>query len=454
MSTFRLREIALPGLEVPLLRPAIPAATYADRCRRAVAAAGCDWLVVYADREHVSNIVFLTGFEPRFEEALLLLHRDGRKIVVTGNESVSYVPVSPLADLEVMLAQSLSLMAQDRTIAPRLADVLAAAGIAKGNSVGLVGWKYIEPEEGEPPETAHFVPSFVVDVLRKLVGADGVRDATAVLMHPVTGVASIVDADQIAAFEWAAARASAAVWRVIENARPGAVDFEVAAAMGYAGEPMTCHFMLASAPPGTPVIGLSSPSGRRLAEGDGVTTAIGYWGGLSARAGLLKADDEGFLATSAAYMDGLAAWYGAARLGAAGGDIRTATVEALARGELRSALNPGHLGGYGEWLHSPVRPGSTEAIASGMVVQVDVIPVPMPDGWTLNCEDAIVFADAALRTEISERHPEVFARMMARRAFVEGTIGVDLDASILPLSTTPLCLAPFWLRPGNLLARG
>jgi hypothetical protein len=33
-------------------------------------------------------------------------------------------------------------------------------------------------------------------------------------------------------------------------------------------------------------------------------------------------------------------------------------------------------------------------------------------------------------------------------------IGVELKDSILPLSSTPLCLAPFWLMPRQLLARG
>ncbi len=30
-------------------------------------AAGLDFLVVYADREHSANLAYLTGFDPRFE---------------------------------------------------------------------------------------------------------------------------------------------------------------------------------------------------------------------------------------------------------------------------------------------------------------------------------------------------------------------------------------------------
>ena len=66
-----LREVAIPSFGVPLDPPRIPAATYEKRCDDAYAKAGCDWLVVYADREHLANIAFLSGHDPRFEDCLL-----------------------------------------------------------------------------------------------------------------------------------------------------------------------------------------------------------------------------------------------------------------------------------------------------------------------------------------------------------------------------------------------
>ncbi|MBQ6855617.1 MAG: aminopeptidase P family N-terminal domain-containing protein, partial [Lachnospiraceae bacterium] len=36
-----------------------------------------DVLMVYGDREHGANYAYLTGFETRFEESILVLHRDG-----------------------------------------------------------------------------------------------------------------------------------------------------------------------------------------------------------------------------------------------------------------------------------------------------------------------------------------------------------------------------------------
>ena len=86
-----------------------------------------------------------------------------------------------------------------------------------------------------------------------------------------------------------------------------------------------------------------------------------------------------------------------------------------------------------------------------MPFQVDIIPTPLKAGWALNCEDGIVIADAGLRAELAERHPETFARIAARRDFMRAELGVPLKDVILPLSSTPLYLPPFWLRPGHVL---
>ena len=88
-----------------------------------------------------------------------------------------------------------------------------------------------------------------------------------------------------------------------------------------------------------------------------------------------------------------------------------------------------------------------------MPFQVDVIPTPLPTGWALNCEDGVVFANAALRAELRDRHPAVAERIEARRKFVGDELGIAIRDSILPLSSTPLCLPPFWLAAGRLLTQ-
>lgn len=443
-----LRPVALPAFGTPTSLPAIPAESYAARALRLVARAGTDWVVVYADREHAANMLFLTGFEPRFEEALVVLGRDGRRAILLGNETMDYAVDCRLPGARLLLAQSLSLMGQDRSRAPSLVAALLAAGLAAGQSVGLAGWKY--PEAGE--FEGFVVPHHIVAALAAAVGgAAGIRDVTRCLMDPADGERTINDADQIAVFEWAAARASEAVWRILAAARPGMTEAEAAAAMGYAGEPLSCHVMMSSTALG-PAAGLRSPRAVVMPGGAGVTTAVGYWGGLSARAGMLSdaAAAAGFLDRARGYFAALCAWYGAAGIGATGGEICARVTARLAACGLRPALNPGHLASYDEWSHSPVQPASAIALRSGMVLQVDVIPVPLPAGQMLNCEDAVAIADAALCRDIAARHPAAWARIEARRRFLAEAIGLALKPEILPLSNTPLCLPPDWSRPGEL----
>jgi hypothetical protein len=81
-------EIVLPEFGLPREQPIIPAATHEARiaaARQRSAAAGYDALLVYADREHFANMAYLTGFDPRFEESLLILTEDKLTLLV-GNE--------------------------------------------------------------------------------------------------------------------------------------------------------------------------------------------------------------------------------------------------------------------------------------------------------------------------------------------------------------------------------
>jgi hypothetical protein len=111
----------------------------------------------------------------------------------------------------------------------------------------------------------------------------------------------------------------------------------------------------------------------------------------------------------------------------------------------KPALNPGHLVSFDEWVHSPVRQGSTEQFFSGMALQCDIIPTPLPDSRGLNCEDTVAIADEALRNEIATEYPELWARITARREFMANQLGIQLKPEVLPLSVAPAYLPPFWL---------
>jgi Xaa-Pro aminopeptidase len=424
------------------------------RAKTAYQRAGVDWVAVYADREHFANMAFLSGFEPRFEEAFLLLGGEGRRILVVGNESRGYVGNARLPGLDIRLGQSLSLMGQDRTKEPRLADTLADLGIKRGDSVGLIGWKYLDPEEDEDFANAFYVPAAYVEMFKRRVGSSGeIRDATRVLMHPEVGLRATIDADQIAAFEWAAVRCSRSLWKILSGVREGESEYEAVRRMEYEGDPLNVHTMFASSPTGEPVVGLRSPTSRRLERGDSVTSAIGYWGALSCRAGLVSQGNDEFLVAARAYFAALATWYDVADIGTTGGEVHAAVVDRLAEGRLNAALNPGHLTGHEEWMHSPIRPKSQEKLRSGMPFQVDIIPTKVPRNWALNCEDPVVLADQSLRDALKGKHADCFARVEMRRKFMRDALGVEIRPNILPLSATPLCLPPFWLEASQILVR-
>jgi hypothetical protein len=440
-----LKPLPTPEFTFVETQPAIPTEEYERRLSALYAAAHADWVAVYADREHYANLVYLLNFDPRFEEALLLLGPGGRRVLVLGNEDMGYTSVLPFP-VELVLCQTFSLSGQPRQTSANLKAVLSALGLCLGQTVSLVGWKYLEQGESDDPATPAFVPAFIVDVLRSLVSPGGrVVDGTALLMHPQHGLRAFNSAAQIAAFEWAARNAAAAVFGVLRLARPGMSEMGAMQHMRYAGQPMSMHPIFVSGK--GELNGLRSPGAKLLEYGDAVSTAVGYWGSLVCRAGLLLGEPDWsfFEEFVAPYFRALAAWYTTARLGASGDELFQAVSRAFAGSPLRSLLNPGHLGSYDEWLHSPVRPGSSEKIASGMVFQSDIIPTPLPPGRALNCEDTVAFADAALRAEIRAAHPQLWERVQHRRRFIQEALGLALPEELLPLSDGALYLPPFWL---------
>jgi hypothetical protein len=261
-------------------------------------------------------------------------------------------------------------------------------------------------------------------------------------------------ADQIAVFEWGASRCSAWVQAILKAARPGVSEREAFRAAPWAGEPLSYHPVFASGP--DVAVGLRSPSSRRLELGDAAVVAIGLWGGNCARGGLMAASASDLTSASEGYLERLAApywramatWYETLELGVDGGEVFDVIAELLAGEAFASSLNPGHLIHYEEWLDSPIRAGSSDPIASGMVLQSDIIPTGIRAGWTVNCEDTVAIADEALRGELAARHPGLWSRIRARQEFVRGTLGIDLRDEVLPLSCTPAYLTPFWLAPG------
>ncbi|TRO48651.1 hypothetical protein E2P65_02475, partial [Candidatus Bathyarchaeota archaeon] len=290
-----LAELELPDFGVPTVEPIIPAETYRARIselRRRAGEEGHDHIAVYADREHFANLAYLTGYDPRFEEALLLVDVSGgsKPRLVLGHEGMGYVPVSPIeGDLDPVLYPSFSLMGQRRD-ATRLEEILKGAGLRRPDSVGVVGWKYFQPQEAEAQETRLEVPSYIADALRSVVGRENVMNANAIMMKPESGLRTSNEVDQLAWFEFAATHTSQAVRDVVFGLRPGVSEYDAVRLMALNGIPLSCHLMLSSGPRAS--MGLGSPSSRVIERGDPFTTAYGVWGALNCRAGFVVEGPE------------------------------------------------------------------------------------------------------------------------------------------------------------------
>ena len=114
-------------------------------------------------------------------------------------------------------------------------------------------------------------------------------------------------------------------------------------------------------------------------------------------------------------------------------------------------LNPGHLLRLDEWVHSPVWPGSTVALRSGMAMQVDVIPATGTDYFTTNIEDGLASRTSRSGASSQARFPDAWRRIDARRDFMRDALGIDLHPDVLPFSNLPAYLPPFLLRPDRVL---
>jgi hypothetical protein len=447
-----LIDVAPPPLELADDLPAISGTEFNARIAALRNAVDADWIVVYGDREHSANLIFLSNLDPRFEEALLVIGRDTRTLVL-GNEDVGYVPIVPI-DVDVVLCPTFSLMGIDRGGGPTLEEALRQIGIGAGARIGVVGWKALHAEEWNGRRPAIFAPAFFVDTLRDVAGEPGtVFDATTALTSPRSGLRTFSSGGQIAIFEWGASRCSAWVHAILDAARPGVSEREAFRAAPWGGEPLSCHPVFASGP--DVAVGLRSASSRRLELGDAAIAAIGLWGGLCARGGIIAASTEDLSSASDGYLErmavpywrAMATWYETLELGVAGGVVFDTITGLLAGEAFASSLNPGHLIHYEEWMDSPIRAGSQDPIASGMVLQSDIIPTGIGPGWTVNCEDTVAIADAALRAEIESRHPALWSRIRARQGYMRSTLGVQVRDEVLPLSCTAAYLRPFWLAP-------
>jgi hypothetical protein len=211
--------------------------------------------------------------------------------------------------------------------------------------------------------------------------------------------------------------------------------------------------MLSSGP--RAALGLLSPGERRIERGDPFTVAFGIWGALNCRAGFVVSE-AGELPGGigdyverlvAPYFEAIAEWYAALRIGQAAGVLQEIIDRRLGDRFFGIGLNPGHQIHLDEWVNSPITPQSTIELRSGMALQVDVIPATGTPYFTTNIEDGVALADESMRHAFASTYPDAWARIQARREFMQEALGISLHPDVLPFSNIPAYLPPFVLKP-------
>ena len=457
MRHARLTSINLPDFGVPTTEPELGRDIYEDRHRKLLERMnlqGLDALVIYGDREHVANISWATGYDPRFEEAIYVIVPGRTPMLLAGNEGYPYAETANGVFYRE-LWQPLSLMGQPREKNRGLEGILREAGVKKDMRIGLAGWKGFETENGTFDPQWFETPHYLVETL-KAFGI--VTNAALLFMHPADGLRVINEVEQLARFEYAATLTSNAVRRMILGAKPGISEYDACRNMAFDGFPQSVHVNMSAGPRAK--YGLPSPSMRVIERGDPIVIGVGLMGALNCRAGFMVKDAGELPEDIGDYVDRLvapyfaaaAAWYETLGIGVEGGTLYDAVMSRLGDPFFGIGLNPGHLIHLDEWVHSPVKKHGKMKLASGMALQCDIIPATGTAYFTSNIEDGVALADAEMRAAFKAKYPEAWKRIESRRAFMGEKLGITLKPEVLPFSNIPTWLPPFWLAPDKVMA--
>ena len=211
--------VDLPDFGMPDARPELPAARYAARlaalraradAARATTASSC---TPTASTARTSS--FLTGFDPRFEEAMLVVgptairrHPRGQRVLGDGRRRAA-------RRCAATGSRTSACPSQPRDRSRPLREILAGEGIGRRQP------RRRRSAGSRTPDRSRIeVPAFLVDELRALTGAGGlVENANDLLIDPADGLRVINDVDQLAAFEHASCQTSTGVRRLLRGPR-------------------------------------------------------------------------------------------------------------------------------------------------------------------------------------------------------------------------------------------
>ncbi|SNY61667.1 M24 family metallopeptidase [Enterobacter sp. CC120223-11] len=414
-----------------------------------------DTLIVYADKEHGGNFEYLTGFIPRFEEALLVLHQDGEAGLVLGNENLKLAPHARLKN-RVLHAPWFSLPNQPMDNTQSLPETLRAAGIMANKSLGLAGWKLFTGQNDNVRQMFD-MPAFIVDAIREAAPEAELRNATGVFISPAYGARVINNANELAHYEYGANLASTAILRALNAVEPGKTEKQIASLLAADGQ---LNNVVTIAATGDRFAHANLyPSDKQIQQGDKFSLTVSYKGGLSSRAAYVVENETQLPEAVSDYLDvvaipyfrAVATWLENIHPGMTGGELYQVIEDVLPKADYHWHLNPGHLVADEEWLCSPVSAGSDILLASGMLLQIDIIPSRA--GYAgASIEDTVALADEALREQLAAEYPQLWARVQARRNWLQKEVGISLPECVLPFSNTVGYLRPWLLDQSKALS--
>ncbi|PXW45884.1 Xaa-Pro aminopeptidase [Klebsiella oxytoca] len=455
--------VTLSPVAQPTLWHDVPSVTLNDetlRQRRAKVLANMrqqalDTLIIYADKEHGGNFEYLTGFIPRFEEALLVLHQDGEAVLVLGNENLKLAGYARL-DNRVIHAPWFSLPNQPMETSKTLTQLLQDAGVIAEKRIGLTGWKLFTGVADDRSQMFD-LPAFIVDAIRQAAGPQAkLTNATGIFINPESGARITNNANELAHYEYGANLASTAIMTALNAIAPGKTEKQIGTLLAAEGQPNSVVMIAAT---GDRFANANLyPGDKVIQRGDKFSLTTSYKGGLSSRAAYVVADESELApevtdyleVVAKPYFNAVVTWLENLRIGMRGGDMYALIEQVLPKAEYHWHLNPGHLVADEEWLCSPIGPNSTACLQSGMILQIDIIPSRAGYGGA-SIEDTVALADSALRQELAQNYPELWQRVVARRTYIRKQLGISLPEEVLPFSNTVGYLRPWLLSPDRAL---
>lgn len=453
----KLKEIEAPKPEEGLIPVMLSDETMQNRKARLLESMqkdGFDAVVVYADLEHGSNFEYLCGFLPRFEEALLILHANGKAFMVLGNENLNKAGKARIEAVPIHMPH-FSLPNQPMQTEKSVAQILASCELEDAEKIGLIGWKNFTSHV-EDNHLLFDLPYFLVEALKTVCGKAQFTNA-AYLLIGENGVRTTNNANEFAHYEYGAALAGNCILKTMDRLKVGKTEMEMAETLAADGQRHSVVTIMAT---GARFEKANLyPGNKQIQCGDKISITTGFKGGLQSRAGyavecaeqLPEKEQDYLKAVAIPYFQAVKTWLETIKIGINGNDLYEAVETVLPKEEYGWTLNPGHLCADEEWMSSPIYPQSEETLQSGMLFQIDIIPSVNGYGG-VSCESGILLADEQLRKAIAKEYPAVWERIVKRRAYMQEVLGIRIQEDVLPTSMATAYLRPYLLKKEMALA--